>query len=96
MRQRHVGDGLDLLHLEYSKIGFPLVKPIQRIMIRAEVFGQNLSANRSTEHAAQRRSVDGATVNAKPNDATSELVQDHENPMGCQDGRFASEQIATP
>jgi hypothetical protein len=47
-------------------------------MIRAEVFGQNPSANRSTEHAAQRYSVDGAAVDAKPNDATRELV--HHNP----------------
>jgi hypothetical protein len=46
-------------------------------MIRDEVLGQNLSANRPTGHAAQRRSIDGAAVDAKPNDATSELVHDN-------------------
>jgi hypothetical protein len=65
-------------------------------MIRTEVFGQTLSADRSTEHAALRYSVQGAAVDAKPNDATSELVHHNENPVGSQDGGFASEQIATP
>jgi len=65
-------------------------------MIRAEVFGQNLSANRPTEDATQSGSVHGAGVDAKPNDATCELVHDNENPMGSQDGGFASEQITTP
>ena len=96
MRQRHVWDSLDLHHLEYSKIGFPLVEPIQRIMIRAEVFGQTLSPNRAMEHAAERHSVHGTAVDAKPDDATRELVHHNENPVGPQGGGFASEQIATP
>src|SRR5947209_19247135 len=37
-----------------------------------------------------------ATVNAKPDDATGELVHHHENPIGPQCGRFATEQIAAP
>src|SRR6516225_11983230 len=37
-----------------------------------------------------------ATVNAKPDNATGELVYHHENPIGPQFGRFATEQIATP
>src|ERR1700682_3045566 len=53
MRKRHVRNRLDFLHLEYSKIGLPLVESIQRIMIRAEIFGQTLPANRSMEHRAQ-------------------------------------------
>ena len=38
VRQRYVGNGLDFHHFEYAKIGLPLMKSIQRIMIRAEVF----------------------------------------------------------
>jgi hypothetical protein len=60
MRKRHVRKSLDFRHLEYPKIGFPLVKSIQRIMIRAEVFWQTVPANRSPEHPAQRRSIDDA------------------------------------
>src|SRR5438309_11317483 len=37
-----------------------------------------------------------AAVNAKPDDATGELVHHHENPIGPQCGRFATEQIAAP
>jgi hypothetical protein len=33
MRERHVRDGLDFFHVEYSKIPLPLVEPIQRIMV---------------------------------------------------------------
>jgi hypothetical protein len=44
MRKWHVRNRFDFLHLEYSKIGLPLVESIQRIMIRAEIFGHALSA----------------------------------------------------
>src|ERR1035438_6553588 len=84
MRQRHVWDSLDLRHLEYSKIGLPLREPIQRIMIRTEIFGQTFSTDRSMEHAAQRYSVYGTLVNAEPDDATRELVHHNQNPMGPQ------------
>ena len=40
MRKRHVRNSLDFGYLEYPKIGLPLVESIQRIMIRAEVFGR--------------------------------------------------------
>jgi hypothetical protein len=96
MRKRHVRNGLDFRHLEYSKIGLPLVESIQRIMIRAEIFGQALSANRSMEHPAERHPIDDAAVDAKPNHATRTLVHHDENPMCSQCGGFASEQIATP
>jgi hypothetical protein len=43
----------DFRHLEYPKIGLPLLESIQRIMIRAEIFGQTLPANRLMKHPAQ-------------------------------------------
>src|SRR5260370_13891591 len=96
MRKRHVRNRLDFRHLEYSKIGLPLVESIQRIMIRAEIFGQTLAPNRSMEHPAQRHSIDDAAVDAKSNHATRTLVHHDENPMCSQRGGFASEQIAAP
>ena len=83
-------EGLDFRHIEYSKIGLPLVESIQRIMIRAEIFGQTLSANRSMEHPAQRHPIDDAAVDAKPNHATRTLVHHDENPMCSQCGGFAA------
>ena len=86
MRQRHVRDSLDFRHLEYSKIGVPLVELIKRIMIRAEVFWQVLPAYRSMEHPAQRHSINHAAVDTKPNNATRKLVHHDEYPM-CSQGR---------
>src|SRR6516165_9259902 len=96
MRQRHVRNGLDFPHLEYSEIRLPLMEPIQRIMIRAQVFWQTLTANRSLKDPAQRLAVDYATVHAKPDDPTRKLVHHDQNPMRFQGCGFAAEQIAAP
>ena len=81
-RQRHVGHRFDFFHFEYPKIGLPLAEPIQRVMIRTEIPRQAVPTDCSLEHTAERYSVNGATVNAKSDDATGELVDHHENPMG--------------
>src|SRR6516164_4054525 len=96
MRKRHVRNRLDFGDFEYSKIGLPLVESIQRIMIRAEVFGQTLPANRSMKHPAQRHPIHDAAVDAKPDDASRKLVHHNENPMCSQGCGFALEQIAAP
>ena len=96
MRERHVRNRLDFVHFEYPKTGLPLVESIQRVMVRTDVLGQTVPMDCSLEHTAQRHSVNGAAVNAKPKDTTRELVHHHENPMGSQRGRFATEQIAAP
>ena len=41
--------------VQNSKIGLPLVKPIQRIVIGAEVFRQSGTADRLLEHPADRK-----------------------------------------
>ena len=91
MRERHVRNSLDFGYLKYAKIGLPLVESIQRIMIRAEVSWQTVAANRSMKHPAQRQSIHDAAVDAKPNEATRELVHHNENPMRSQGCRFAPE-----
>jgi IstB-like ATP binding protein len=62
MRKRHVRDRFNFRHLEYSKIGLPLMESIQRIMVGAEVFGQILPANRSLEHPAHWGSIFGDPI----------------------------------
>jgi hypothetical protein len=39
-------------------------------VIRAEIFGRTVPANRTMEHTAQRHSINHAVVQAKTNDAT--------------------------
>ena len=96
MRERHVRNRLDFVHFEYPKTGLPLVESIQRVMVRTEVFGQTVPGNGAVEHPAQCHSMNGAAVDAEPNDATGELVHHYENPMSSQRSRFATEQIAAP
>ena len=78
-------------YLEDPKISLPLVESIQWIVIRAEIFGQTVPANRALQHAAQGHSIHDAAVDAKTKDATRKLVHHHKNPVGSQGCRFASE-----
>src|SRR6516164_5738136 len=96
MRQRHVSYGLDFHHLQHSKVGLPLVEPIQRIVVRAEILRQRWPLNGSLEHQAQRRPIDSSAVNAKPDDATSELIHNHQHPMRSQAQRFTTKQVDAP
>ena len=93
MREWHVRHGLDCIHVEDPQIGLPLVKPIQGIMVRAEVLGRGLASSRSIEHAAQSHD---AAMYAKAHDAACALVHHDEHPVCAQNGRFASKQIETP
>ena len=36
--KRYIWNRLDFRHLEYSKIGLPLVESIERVVIRTEIF----------------------------------------------------------
>ena len=96
MRERDLGNCLDLGHSEHSKMGWPWMEPVPRIMIRAEVSGQGSPAQCSREHPAQRYGVDDAGVDAKAKDAASELIHHDQHPMSSQRCRLASEQVATP
>src|SRR6266851_7552359 len=96
MRKWNVRNRLDFRHLQYAKIGLPLMESIQRIMVGTEVFRRTLPANRSLKHPAQRDAVNDAAADAKSNDATRELIHHDENPVCIQSCRFASEQVTTP
>jgi hypothetical protein len=54
------------------------MESIQRIVIRAEILGQTVPANRAMEHPAQGHSFHEAAVDAKTNDATRKLVHHNE------------------
>ena len=71
MRERHVRHRLDGCHVEDSQIRLPLVEPVQRIMIRAEVSRRRLATHRSIEHAAQRDAIHDTAVHAEAKDRRS-------------------------
>ncbi len=78
MRERHVGHCLDRLHVEYPQIRLPLVEPLQRVMVRAEVCRRGAAARRSIEHPAQPHAINDAAVHAKAHDAPRKLVHHDE------------------
>jgi len=51
MGQGNVGDGLDFCHLEYPQIRLPLMEPIERIIVGAQVLRQPaMPSNGAVEH----------------------------------------------
>ena len=92
MGQGNVGDGLDLCHFQYPQIGLPLVEPVERIIVGAEVVRHPaLPSNGAVEHPTQHRTIDRPRMDAEANDSARVLIQDHQNPVGPQHGRFAPE-----
>ena len=97
MGQRNVGDGLDFGHLQDAQIGLPLVEPIKRIMVGAEVFRHRAVPSKgSVEHPAECDTIDRSSLDAESNDPARVLIHDDENPVGPQRRRFAPEQVQTP
>ena len=97
MGQGNVGDGLDLCHLQYPQIGSPLVEPVERIIVGAEVVRQRaLASNGAVEHPTKCDTTDGASVDADANDSARVLIHDGQDPVGPQRCRLAPEQIRAP
>src|ERR1019366_6596586 len=94
MGEGNIGNGFDLSYLQYPQIGLPLPKPIEGIMVGAEVLGHPGSpSNGAVEHPAKCDTIDGTGMDAEPNDAARVLIHDDQDPVGPQRGRFAPEQI---
>ena len=72
------------------------MKPIQRIVIGAEIFRQSFPSNRSIEHPAQRQPIHNVAPNANPHNPTRELVHHEQKPMRSQGSGLASKQIQAP
>jgi len=65
----HVRNRLDLPDVEDPQVRLPLMKPVQRIMVRTEVGGQGLAARRAIQHPAQRNPVHDAKMHAETHNA---------------------------
>ena len=76
MGQGDVGDGLDFYRLQYPQIGLPLVEPIERIIVRAEVLRHPaLPTNGAVEHPTECGTIDRSRMHAESNDPARELIQ---------------------
>jgi len=65
MREGNVGNCFDFPHAEYPQVGLPLMEPIQRIVVGAEIFRQHLALNRSIEHPAQCPAIHDPGMNSE-------------------------------
>ena len=83
----------DLKNLQDSKIGLPLVEPVQRIVIRTQILWLSTSPNSMVEHSTQRLSIDDAGPNPKTDNSPCELIHHDKNPMGSQSNGLASKEI---
>jgi hypothetical protein len=66
MRERHVGDCLDLFDFENPEIGLPSVILEERIVVRAQGAGHAHPGDGLVEHPANRDAVHSPTWTAKP------------------------------
>src|SRR5207245_3508082 len=70
----------DVCSSDLSQIGLPLVEPIKRIVVGAKVLRQPvLPSNGAVEHPAECYTIDGARMNAEPNDPARVLIHDHQD-----------------
>jgi hypothetical protein len=68
----------------------------QRIVIRTEMSRGALPVNGGVEQAADVGARDGAAMHAEADQATRELVHDHEHPVAPEHDRLASKEVHAP
>jgi hypothetical protein len=80
-----------------SQIRLPLMKPKDRIMIRAQTMGHPFSACGLMEEAAQRSPIHRRSrVDPKPDNPTRALVHHDEDPMRFESKGLTPKEIYTP
>ena len=72
------------------------MRPEQRIVVGTEMSGDALPVNGGVEHAADVDARGGATMQAKADKATRELVHNDEHPVASEHDRLASKEVHTP
>src|SRR2546427_2105548 len=76
--------------LENPEVCLPTVRLEERIMIGAEMPRCVLTMDGGVEHAADVGAIDGTTMHADSDEATGELVHDHEHPVAPDSHRKRS------
>src|SRR5689334_817891 len=74
-----VWNGLDFRNAQNTKVCLPLMKPVQRILIGAEIFRQTCSSYRLLEHPAERQAIDDSALDTESDDSACVLVHDNPN-----------------
>src|SRR5438094_3404811 len=97
MGQGNVGYGLDFRQLQYTQIGLPLVEPIKWIVVGAQILRHpELPSNGTVEHPTEGDTIDGARMDAEPNDPARILIHDDQDPMGPQRSEEHTSELQSP
>src|SRR6266849_935679 len=88
--------GLDFVDLQNPKVRRPPVRLEQRIMIGAELSRCAPTMNGGVEHATEVGAIDRTTLDADSDEATRELVHDHEYPLAPEHDGLTSKEIHAP
>ena len=97
-RMRHGNERhrLDFLDLKDAEVGLPLLEPIQRIMIRTDIFRESRASNGVLEHAAKGHPIDNSGLNPKTHNPPRVLIDDDQNPICSQCDGLTSHEIDAP
>src|SRR6266849_6520105 len=87
---------LDFVDLQNPKVRRPTVRTEQRIMISTEMARCAPTMNGGVEHAAKVGAIDRTAVHADSDEATRELVHDHEHPVAPEHDGLASKKVHAP
>jgi len=94
--QGHIRHGLDFVDLQNPKVRRPTVRLEQRIMIGTELSRCAPIMNGGVEQAADVGAIDRTAVHADSDEATRELVHDHEHPVAPEHDGLASKEVHAP
>ena len=90
MRQRNVRNCFDFRYVQNPQVRLPLMKPVQRIVIGAQIFWKDRTSNRLFEHATKLITVDNSCLNCKSDDSSRVLIHHQQQPIGPQCHGFTS------
>src|ERR1700716_13578 len=87
---------LDYVDLQNSEVRRPTMRLEQRIMIGVEMSRCAPTMNGGVKHAAEAGAIDRTTVHTDSDEATRELVHDHEHPIAPEHDGLASKEVHAP
>src|SRR5262249_34346716 len=96
MRPGSVRNRLNFPYVQNSKVRLPLMKPVQRIVIGADIFRQTCTSYRLLKHPAERQAIDDSALDPESDDSACVLVHDDQHPICLHGDRFTTEQVKAP
>ena len=96
MRPGRARNCLNFRYVQNSKVRLPLMKPVQRIVIGADILRQTCTAYRLLEHSTECQAIDNSALDPESDDSPCVLVHDDQHPIRLQCDRFTTEEVEAP